>query len=298
MSYSIMYASQFIRTETGITPCILAGSNNVWEAGNKRRVRNWSCFRNLVDVSAERLMKEAESMIGSEYQEHWKANNKWVDDAGLMRWMKSKIKGAATVEDIMMANPDIRFIHCYASVWSDLRQEIRIDTYIHNSAEFVEWVASYRKIQKDVGTGIYAVVDFGTEKIRVPTVLRSGDEKFLLKRRGLYLIKVEDTGLTFSSDIHSALELSYEQSQAIIKNHRIKPALVKAENKHLPYNAVIKVTQGTYAGSYIKRVTRKDVRYTYNVNQAKRYPTTSAAEKARKKIEPKVAGSSYAVISI
>lgn len=32
-------------------------------------------------------------MIGSEYQEHWKANNKWVDDAGLMRWMKSKIKG-------------------------------------------------------------------------------------------------------------------------------------------------------------------------------------------------------------
>ena len=98
-----MYASQFIRTETGITPCILAGSNNVWEAGNKRRVRNWSCFRNLVDVSAERLMKEAESMIGSEYQEHWKANNKWVDDAGLMRWMKSKIKGAATVEDIMMA---------------------------------------------------------------------------------------------------------------------------------------------------------------------------------------------------
>ena len=298
MSYSIMYASQFIRTETGITPCILAGSNNVWEAGNKRRVRDWSCFRNLVDVPAERLMKEAESMIGSEYQEHWKANNKWVDDAGLMRWMKSKINSAATVEDIMMANPDICFIHCYASVWRGLHQEIQVDTYIHNSAEFIEWVASYRKIQKDVGTSIYAVVDFGVEKICAPTVPHSGDEKFLLKRQGLYLIKVEDTGLTFSSDIHSALELSHEQSLAIIKNHRINAALVKAENKHLPHNSVIKVIQGNYAGSYIWRVTRKDIRYTYNVNQAKRSPPTSAAEKARKNIERKVADSSYAVISI
>lgn len=298
MSYSIMYASQFIRTETGITPCILVGSNNVWEAGNNRRARDWSCFRNLVDVPADRLMKEAESMVGSGYQEHWQANNKWVDDAGLMRWMKSKTKSAATIEDIMMANPDIRVIHCYASVWHGLHQEIQVDAYIHNSAEFVEWVASYREIQEDVDTSIYAVVDFGTEKIYAPTIPSNRDEKFLLKRRGLYLIEIGNSGSIFSSDIHSALELSHEQAMTVIKNHRLKATLVKAENKHLPYNAVIKVTQGAYVGSYIKQITRKYIRYTYNADQAKRYPTAAAAENAQKNMESKVTGSSYAVITI
>ena len=76
MSYSIEYNRQFIKTENGYTPCWLVGDNNVTEGfgRNERRVRNWSVFMNLLDVSEDELVEKAKELFNVAENELIKAS--------------------------------------------------------------------------------------------------------------------------------------------------------------------------------------------------------------------------------
>ena len=69
MSYSIEYNRQFIKTENGYTPCWLVGDNNVTEGfgRNERRVRNWSVFMNLLDVTEDELVEKAKELLAESF---------------------------------------------------------------------------------------------------------------------------------------------------------------------------------------------------------------------------------------
>lgn len=111
MSYTIVYARQFVRLPDGrIIPLCLAGCNNVTrvENGHERRVRRWEVFgipyfdQGEFAVSEERLLELFSKMTGDRYQEHfrWAGKREYIDDAGLMRFVKKGIKEALTLEEL------------------------------------------------------------------------------------------------------------------------------------------------------------------------------------------------------
>ena len=108
MSYDIVYNRQFLRAGDKLVPLVLIGSNNLWETNMygkcQRRVRNWNPLMNCCNaiplMTADEIMAKAESWTGSEYQEHFMRNSKWVDDQGLRSFCNNAIKSAASLEEL------------------------------------------------------------------------------------------------------------------------------------------------------------------------------------------------------
>lgn len=108
MSYNIVYAREFIKAGDGrILPLVLCGSNNCWTmsiSGRESRERHWHLIyistNEIPALFPKQLIDKVKTYIPSEYQQHFKRNGKWVDDAGLMRFFENGIKKAKTLEEI------------------------------------------------------------------------------------------------------------------------------------------------------------------------------------------------------
>ena len=108
MSYSIVYAREFIKTGDGrILPLVLCGSNNCWTigiSGRESRERHWNLMyignNEIPALFPKQLIKKVKAYIPSEYQQHFMRNGMWVDDAGLIRFFENGIKKAKTLEEI------------------------------------------------------------------------------------------------------------------------------------------------------------------------------------------------------
>ena len=94
MSYTIEYDKIFLKSGAGYTPLWLAGDSNCYEGSgrNQRRVRDWSVFMSQLGVTEEKLMERIQPLLGGPYQEHWQRRGKWVDDKGLVTWVKNGCK--------------------------------------------------------------------------------------------------------------------------------------------------------------------------------------------------------------
>ena len=126
MSYAIEYNRQFIKTKNGYIPCWLVGDNNVTTGHGRteRRVRDWSIFLNWVDVSEEYMLEHIKELFNS-YNQHWKKGSNWISNEGLIRWVKSGCKYAATLEEVLEFNR-LRSVECKIVYYmsDDKRQEI------------------------------------------------------------------------------------------------------------------------------------------------------------------------------
>ena len=103
MSYEIVYDRRFIRSPLGITPMILAGSNNCYEPmpnGRERRERSWSPLFNEPTIPEEALMARVQGCCGGQFQEHFKWHGKFVDDAGFVAFVRNGVKGTLTLEEL------------------------------------------------------------------------------------------------------------------------------------------------------------------------------------------------------
>lgn len=190
MSYAIEYARQFIRSEEGITPCWLVGDNNVTEGQGRyeRRVRSWSCFYNLVGTSEEEMIKRIQPCLGG-FQEHWQRNGKWVDDKRLIRWVKSGVRSAASIEDILQRNPGCcGSVRCYVHVWHGFDHTTMLETCVVTTDGFDAWIHRYRDL-KAILSGekidIYPCVDFGTEKSAILSKRQMTTDFFFGKINGI-----------------------------------------------------------------------------------------------------------------
>ena len=154
MSYEIMYNWQFLRSAEGLTPVVLIGSSNVTEASwsranrrTERRARDWFCLFNMLGVTDDEFLAQIKSMTGGEYQEHWKQNGKWVNDATLVRWAQQNVKNAASIEDVLLLNRPFFYRPNAISVFG--RNRARMDgvsrCYLVQSIQQKNWITGFAK---------------------------------------------------------------------------------------------------------------------------------------------------------
>ncbi len=270
MSYTIEYQTVFLRSANGITPCVLFGSNNVYET-DRRRSRSWYVFNKLVGVSAEELEAALAEMFGS--SEHWMRNGKWVDDKGLVSWFKHHMKNAQTVEQVLGANRHMGTIRCYAS---DANVP-GLDRRVRTTKELDAWIAEYR----DAGSPGFPRVDFGQETIkRSKTTEENEEEEVFLKYRGKYCHSIDEVGSSWNVDPQKAQRFTRKEAELIIStsnNPWLNSAnIVSAISVLNKKEAVVKLKDG----SYVYKLTSARLFHTMSTDSAKKYSSLSAAKSA------------------
>lgn len=127
MSYEIIYARQFIKVdENRVIPFVLCGSNNVWEANNRRRSRSWwaLCFDgNKAAYTLDELLKQADERrkyFKSTYEDY---NDKYFSYYSSITmygrknltfnayksFFKNGFKNAVTIEELRDNNVSLSF---------------------------------------------------------------------------------------------------------------------------------------------------------------------------------------------
>jgi len=295
MSYTIEYDRQFIRSTMGYTPVWLAGDSNVTTGYGKyeRRERHWSVFLNLLGQSKEDLLAAVGLLKGS--SEHWKRHGKWIDDAGLDKWVEGGCKTAATIEDILSSN-HFSSVHCYIRDYSlgwDNAKNI-MDQQIHSTIDFDDWLYHAKEvIAKAPPKGMYPVIEFyPNEPIRHPTKKKDDKEKVLIKNKSTYLVnmEVDQSGGGVSHWTYKKEEATifsaYEAAQLIRDNqgHFRNAKLVSATVLDNPNNLVVRLSKGGVAVGYVQKFTRARIFYVSSMRSARHYSTMAAAKSAAKRV--------------
>ncbi|HAS90924.1 MAG TPA: hypothetical protein DCS12_01255 [Clostridiales bacterium] len=233
MSYEIVYAKQFIKTEDGrIIPLALHGSNNCYDVKldsrcrqYERRERSWSafCFNGSdmnIAIKPEDIVAEMKKYAGSShYDEFFKMNGKWVGREGFIKFFENGIKNAMTIEDLSEKSYFPIYLEGGFSVWyktnetyndGTFKTENKFEIYskIGSSKELTEFLkaADERIANKSPDEAIYVCLKFPEEKaIPYPKnkKKRTAKEKPLkywtIKRDdGAYLKRLTKTGATLS----------------------------------------------------------------------------------------------------
>lgn len=296
MSYTIEFNRQFIKSSLGITPCWLAGDNNVTSGyGRRERVhRSWNVFRNLIGVTEQDIIDRVTPSLNG-YQEHWKRNGKFLDDAGLLRWIHNGCKNAASIEAIRELN-NLRGIPCHLSVWSrdsmNCRKEL-CET-IKDTASFDDWIVRAREridFYKSEGEHCaYPEISFIFENLQHPVMnpkiqLRN----VILKYRDKYLCAYTEDSTSWSSDACKALEFTYDDAVHFRELHTsitVRNArMISASIKDFPYDAVIRIDDGAYDGRYIRKRKKGSVEMVYDIRYAKHYKNVSEAKRVAEKLK-------------
>lgn len=294
MGYGIMYNSVFIKSNEGITPVVLYGESNVYDVvthGQRaRRFRSWSCFQGLIGSSVDELMKTAAFLVEKNpCQEHWKANGKWVDDAGIVQWIQNGVKRAATLENILNHNghPNVT---CFVSCW-DNGNYYRREMYIISTTEELDaWIHCAREVMQDAEQNRYSaqpVIEFLTENVKKPRAIRPDENKIvLIKKNGVYLSKINNDSLMWDRRIKNAMNFTQKQAMEIIAKYLQTgmAILVDAKNQRYPYDTIIAVRDTLGGISYVVAASVCAVKTSDSIENAKRYRDKTAAEEALKRV--------------
>lgn len=220
---------------------------------------------------------------------------KWVDDAGLIRWVKNNSRNAYLLEDVLAEN-HLRSVNCYVSVWGagySYRREA--EAICSTTRELDDWIRLSQKViadRKTAGEQAFPAIDFPRENIRRPRKCMLPDaSKVLLKHGNGYLQDCQKDAVSWTRSIKNARVFTREEADAIldtcsafssIRNARF----VAAARKELPYNAVIRIKSGRNAGTYVVRRVRGCIRLANNIRNAYHYADEKTAIAAMKKIQP------------
>lgn len=132
MGYEIVYEKAFVKTDDDrIIPLVLSGSNNCysteWAANGRmyeKRERSWHALytngRNMNIAHAKNdLLRIFEKTLNGKHQEHFMRRGDWVDDEMLMRFVKSGIKNARTIEELNDQSVTTVSLNGSLHVWSN-----------------------------------------------------------------------------------------------------------------------------------------------------------------------------------
>lgn len=290
MSYDIVYDRQFIKSAHGITPCILSGPSNVYTGSgrNMKRDRSWSVFYNVLGTSEEGLLSLIQHSLGAPYQEHWMQNGKWVDDAGLIRWIKNGCAKAASLEDVLAVNHD-RYAKCFVSLWQRNEKgfpddSIVLEENISTTEELDAWIDRVHSIKEELhltdGYTAYPIIRLSYDTpIRHPDTKQTDpDEEVLVKISGMgYLTSYTDGHIGCMQDVSQALVMTRGEAAMIEK--RIYPRTIRLVDPKLKETYQPHIIQFSN-GKYLNKVTRNGIWTTPYRDAAKVYPNQKAAEKA------------------
>ena len=293
MSYTIEYDRQFIRSTMGYTPVWLAGDSNVTTGYGKykRRERHWGVFLNLLGQSKEDLLAAVGALKGS--QEHWKRHGKWVDDAGLDKWIEGGCMTSATIEELLDAN-HFASVHCYVRDYSlglDNAKDI-MEQQIRSTIDFDDWLYHAKAaIAKTALKVMYPVIEFyPNEPIRHPTKKKDGKEKVLIKNKSTYLVNItgEMGGVShWTYKKEEASVFSADEAAQLIRDnpgHFRSAKLVSATVLNNPNNLVIRLCKGGVVVGYVQKLTSARIFYVGSMRSAKHYSTMAAAKNAAERV--------------
>ena len=170
MSYEIVYAREFIKTNDGrIVPLILSGSNNCWDTtyrGHWRRERSWfpiyAKSGENPAITPEALMTKIKGYVPSGYNQHFVRNGKWVNDDSFVRFFENGLKKAKTLEEL---NEELLYKHYLkgivyyygenSSVHSvhdvDIRDSKDLDVFLEKVDELIKDYSGKEKLQISIG---------------------------------------------------------------------------------------------------------------------------------------------------
>ena len=292
MSYPILYNRIVVRSNSGYTFLVLMGDNNVYDANNRRRSRDWSIMAR--GANEQEILEHFQSCCGSKYQEHFVFRGKWVDDAALMRWAKSGLKNAHSVEEVVEATRCA--LHCYI-VYSptescELPEGITsaasygvwrrtLDEYVKTTDEFDAWFRKADELRehlKKQNIDTYREVDVCTEKFSFSKASKPINGKVLIKRGKYFISDFSENSFSSTSDVHSAKvfetydDAAFAVDQLKKVNNRKQYLLLSAEKAYRrdadkKYLIEIHDRHG-YLEGYFVRSTKRGYRYT-------RYKTTA-----------------------
>lgn len=294
MSYTIEYDRQFIKSKLGITPVWLSGDNNVTTGygRHQRRVRNWVVFMGKLAVTKEDLLAAVENLKGG-YQEHWRKGGKWVDDAGLTRWVENGCKAAASIEDIIGRNY-LSWVNCSLLDYSGggfgkTTHEEKVKT----TDAFDAWIQEVKPL---IAAGkIYPIISFNCgEPIKHPsTKTQDNDEKVIFKWEDSYLVSFdEEEGRTKwipKPKKGEVIVFSRKEAESLSAKVHIplSAKIVSAKTLENPCNIVLMVSGRGISGHYVVSISGHTFRHSGSLSVAKRYSTLASARKAAANIKSK-----------
>lgn len=304
MSYTIEYDRQFIKSGLGITPVWLSGDSNVFTGYGKhqRRARHWSIFMNKLACTKEELLAVVEELKGG-YQEHWKKGGKWVDDAGLTRWVENGCKAAASIEDIIGANY-LAWVDCSILDYSGDTCRTSYKKHVTTTEEFDSWVQEVKPL---ITAGmIFPVISFNDgEPIKHRTAAKgSDDDRVLFKWKKSYLVALDaERGYAkWMAKLDKNAVLTFTRAEAedlmntvdLLRNARIVSAKV-LEN---PLNIVLVLNGRGIDGHYVASISGRSFRHSSSLVAAKRYSTLASAKKAAANLKGKFNDLEVGILSI
>ena len=312
MSYTIMYGKQFLKTSRGIIPLALHGDNNVTERvrGREVRERHWSVYANdKIEFSPDEYLAYLKSFCGEEYQEHFYANGKFVNDKGLIAWAKNGIREALTIEEIRKVIP-VQSVTCYILVGIKDSYESRTEEwrYCNTTEELENWLdTAYARAEELKPVSRYAVIClalYGRNPLCIAArrepegkvILRIGSDKYLseLSPHDYSLSPDIAQALVFDSpaDARNAVARS---GQYLPRKFRFLAAEVKRPTK--PYR--IKAFFPAFPqGIYIKRLGKYSLRFCHEEAYALKFSSVKQAQEYINKLGDRFKDVSYSVVQL
>lgn len=303
MSYSIMYDAQFIRSNSGITPVVLMGDNNVSEQhwnGSRfiwRRSRDWNCFMNLLGASEQEVLDSVEKLTGGQYQEHWMRGNKWVDDEGARRWAKNGIKNAASLEEILDINGRKSAQVCI-SVWRGCNHTYEKNEYITNTSDLDLWIREAKDliaaVKKNKANSAFPIIKFW-EGMNHP-VRHSNSEKFVLKAGNAYLSAAGSDYAKWDYGIEKAMVLSYDEAITLAGKwllHKKKMRIMPAKAKAAPKEEAVIVVRSSGAPMYVYKLSKNHFLVTQQYESAHKYASVKTARATANRLAERLKDKGY-----
>ena len=296
MGYDILYSSQFIRSSEGITAAILIGNSDAYEDQwcgnhwNSRRYREWQCLFNQVAISVEDFMKEVQKLPDGDI---WYQKGKGISKEKVIRWAKRGVQKAATIEEIIAANPPARPITCSLFVWTGNHQMEQLREAVTTTAQFDAWVMKAKSKQAELASLQSAFCVKLWEKLKHPIPLAITQD-VCIRYRNLYLKQYDGVRETiWTKYAKDAMRMTYPYALQLTQTARSRwihsSAIVNPPNANQPYDAVIYFEgkgRGPGSGGYVAQISQNMVPC-YTAQMAWRYADVNAARRAIKKLAPR-----------
>ena len=310
MSYTIIYGKQFLKTSRGIIPLALLGDNNVTEyvRGREARERHWSVYANdKIEFTPDEYIAYLNSFCGKEYQEHFYANGKFVNDKGLIAWAKNGIREALTIEEIRKVIP-VQSVTCYILVGIKDSYESRTKEwkYCNTTEQLESWLdTAYARAEELKPVSRYAVIClslYGTEPLCI--VARREPEGKVILRVGAdkYLSELSPLGYALSPDIKQALvfDSPADARNAIVRNGQYLPRkfrFLSADIRRPAKAYRVKAFLPAFPqGIFIKRLGKYSLRFCHEEAYALKFSSAKQAQRYIDKLGCRFKDVSYAVV--
>lgn len=255
MSYTILYRSMFVKLSDGrFIPMVEMGDNNVWEAGNQRRARDWQQWhigerkafpaytKEEIIADVERMINSEKHRVGQPYADYEHKEGVYTEQEIEKRW--------GYYSGIAVAGR-----HCNDTSAQQVRNF------------FLKGFEQAVSFDEDSDLKIVLHCAFWTEKpVRTERRKVSSEQE---------LIAAWDEMTGWGPDVW----LGYDWDvNWLYDRHRKKAP--KREPKERQSGFVV-----TINGHYIKKVTPRRFQYAYNIDYAHIYPLRATAEKLQRRIQ-------------